>query len=95
MSTKDSSEQESIAPGEPAIRDVAHFEFSVPSEGIAVVANTRHAEPTTYAVNVDPDGETTACSCPADEYHPGACKHRQAVESQPAVVLAATAERNH
>ena len=93
MSVENSETESSIAPGASAIRDVGHFEFSVPSSGIAVVANTRHDPPTTYAINVAESGETTACSCKADEYYPGECKHRRAVSANEAVILAATAER--
>ena len=95
MSTKDNREQESIVPGEPAITDIAHFEYSVPSEGIVVVRNTKYNDKNhTYPVNVDESGETLRCGCKADVHHPGPCKHRQAVERQPAVVLAATTERD-
>ena len=89
MSKTSTSDQEGVA---QPIRDREHFQFSVPSEGIAVVTNNRHDEPTTYAVNIAQTGETSACSCPADEHHPGACKHRQAVESEPCVLIAATSE---
>jgi hypothetical protein len=75
----------------PTITDRDHFEFSVPASGIVAVANTRHDETTTYAVNVSQNGETTACSCPADEYRPGPCKHRQAVEATECVLMAASA----
>jgi uncharacterized Zn finger protein len=75
----------------PTITDREHFEFSVPASGIVAVANTRHDETTTYAVNVSQNSETTACSCPADEYQPGRCKHRHGVEATPAVMLAAAA----
>ena len=92
MSTEEAATQEATDAQQPTIRDREHFAFSVPSEGIAVVENRRHDEPTTYAVNVAQTGETSACSCPADEYHPGPCKHRRAVESTPAVMLAASAE---
>ena len=77
----------------PSIKDREHFAISVPTRGIAVVENHKHDDPTTYSINVDESGETSACSCPADEYHPGKCKHRQAVESEPAVLLAALADR--
>jgi hypothetical protein len=91
MSKTVTSDQEGIASA--SIKDAEHFRFSVPSEGIAVVENTRHDEhgEHTYAVNVAQTGETSACSCPADEYQQK-CKHRKAVESEPCVVLAATSE---
>ena len=91
MSKTVTSDQEGVA---QPIRDREHFQFSVPSEGIAAVTNTRHDEHRehTYAVNVAQTGETTACSCPADEYQPGRCKHRRAVESEPCVLMAATSE---
>jgi hypothetical protein len=92
MSKGTPSGQESADVSRRAITDREHFEFSVPAPGLAVVENHKHEEPTTYAVNVDESGETSACSCPADEYYPGRCKHRAAIESEPAVLLAATTE---
>jgi hypothetical protein len=93
MSKATPSGQESADVSSPSIKDAEHFEYSVPAGGIAVVANVRHDDPAehTYAVNVAESGETVACSCPADEYHPGECKHRQAVENTECVVLAASA----
>jgi len=93
MSKTAASGQEGIDVSNRSIKDAEHFEFSVPASGIAAVTNQRHDEPTTYAVNVSESGETSACSCPADEYQPGPCKHRQAVESEACVLLAATADR--
>ena len=95
MSRSATTSQRGFEPVEPPITDAEFFEFSVPSSGIAVVANVRHDDPAdhTYAVNVAETGETAACSCPADEYQPGPCKHRQAVENTEAVVLAATTDR--
>jgi len=92
MSKSEPAEVSSIAT-EPSVPDAAHFHYSVPSPGLAVVRNVRHDDPEahTYAVNVA-SGEAVQCSCPADEYHPGACKHRQAVEANPAVLLAAASE---
>lgn len=89
MSKTETPTQEGIASA--PIKDREHFAFSVPSEGIAAVTNTRHDEPTTYAINVDESGETSACSCPADEYQQK-CKHRRAVENEPCVLMAATSE---
>jgi hypothetical protein len=71
------------------------FEFRVPAEGRVRVENVSYGEKSgehVYVVSVA-NGETTACTCPADEYHPGECKHRQAVENTEAVVLAASEER--
>ena len=34
--------------------------------------------------------ETTDCTCPADTYHPGKCKHREAVEENREVLTGAT-----
>jgi hypothetical protein len=69
------------------------FEFSLPAANVVGVENKSYGEESgdhTYLVNVS-DGETTGCSCPSDTYHPGECKHRVAVESQPAVLRAASA----
>jgi uncharacterized Zn finger protein len=89
MSTEPASAQEGVA---QPIKDREHFAISVPASGIAVVENRKHDDPTSYAINVSESGETTACSCPADEHYPGPCKHRRAVESEACVVLAATSE---
>jgi hypothetical protein len=43
-----------------------------------------------YLVIVE-DGETVEWTCPADEYQPGRCKHRHAVESNPTVLEAGSA----
>jgi hypothetical protein len=76
---------------ETQIKDREHFAISVPTSGIVVVENRKHDDPTTYSINVDESGETSACSCPADEYRPGKCKHRRGAEAEPAVIAAATA----
>lgn len=41
-----------------------------------------------YTVRVK-NGETFECTCPADEYQPGPCKHRLACENSPLVVASA------
>jgi hypothetical protein len=69
------------------------FEFRVPCEGRVRVENVSYGEESAehvYVVSVV-NGEATKCTCPSDEYQPGACKHRQAVENQDAVLLAASA----
>ena len=68
------------------------FAFAVPVEGKVNVANESHADPAahTYTVDVDEAGRASACTCPADEYQPGRCKHRVAVEQTAAVLAAAT-----
>ncbi len=96
MSKSAPTPQRGYEPAGPEIRDAEHFEYSVPASGIAVVANAKpeyadERDEHTYAVNVE-NGRTVRCSCPADEYHDGPCKHRQAVESVRAVVLAASAD---
>ena len=48
MSKTETPTQEGIASA--PIKDREHFAFSVPSEGIAAVTNTRHDEPTTCSV---------------------------------------------
>jgi hypothetical protein len=71
------------------------FCFRVPCEGRVRVENKSHGEESgehVYVVSVA-NGETTACTCPADEYRPGACKHRLAVANQDAVILAASEGR--
>jgi hypothetical protein len=70
------------------------FEMAVcPGVGKVNVVNKSYNDDKnhTYTVTVR-DGEATGCSCPADEYQPGACKHRVAVESRQPVMLAASTE---
>lgn len=60
------------------------YEFGVaPNSGKVNVANLsygeREAKNHTYTVTVQ-DGKAVSCTCPADTYHPGKGKHREAVE---------------
>ena len=68
------------------------FEYSVPAAGVVVVRNESYAEPDehTHSVNVEA-GVPVGCSCNADEYQPGACKHRVAVAITAPVLEAASA----
>lgn len=69
------------------------FEFSVPEVGTVRVENHSHADPSEHTYDVDVrHGSAVVCECPADEYHDGPCKHRIAVENQPALLGAATDE---
>ena len=43
-----------------------------------------------YNVRVE-RGETVECTCPADKYQSGPCKHRIAIEQRPIVVSSASA----
>jgi hypothetical protein len=43
----------------------------------------------TYRIEIE-HGSAVACSCPADEHHPGPCKHRTAVEQNTPVLPAAS-----
>lgn len=75
-------------------KDVSNFEFAVPCAGKVNVANVGEygrddAKHHTYTVTVT-DGHTTHCTCPADKYHEGACKHRDGVESVPLVLYTAS-----
>ena len=67
------------------------FEFRVPVQGRARVENTSYGDESdnhVYVVTIE-DGSTVECTCPSDKYQPGKCKHRIAVENQPAVLKAA------
>ena len=68
------------------------FEFSLGGPGHIKLRNCSHADPSdhTYIVHVEA-GETTECTCPADEYRSGRCKHRAAVESNDALLSADSA----
>ena len=71
------------------------LDFSLGAPGHVKVRNLSYGEEEandhTYLVAVE-NGETEYCTCPADEYQPGECKHRQAVESNEPVMLAANAD---
>lgn len=73
------------------------FDFRVPCQGRVLVTNRSYgddeAENHQYVVTVA-NGDAVTCTCPADEYRPGPCKHRIAVEAQDAVMLAASDDRD-
>jgi len=67
------------------------FTFRPQSAGDVVVENDSHGddgEEHRYTVHVV-GGLPSDCTCPADEYHEGACKHRVALAMRPAVLQAA------
>ena len=70
------------------------FEFTVLGDGDVEVVNTSHEDPDdhTYTVHVE-GGIPSDCSCPADTYQEGACKHRVAVAIREPVLEAATREQ--
>jgi hypothetical protein len=70
--------------------------FTVPAAGVVKVENQSYGDESAehqYLVNVAAD-EAVSCSCPADEYRPGVCKHRVAVENETAVMQAASASND-
>lgn len=68
------------------------FAFVLPTAGRVNVANFSYGSENvadhTYTVTVDESGPTS-CTCPADTYHEGACKHRVAVARTEPVLMAA------
>ena len=92
MSTKNTLTQESIGDERET------FAFApIADAGRVSVANLEYGETEakehTYTVSVDDCGhETIGCTCPADKYHPGRCKHRHAVEAEKAVMAAAASD---
>ncbi|WP_114578824.1 SWIM zinc finger family protein [Saliphagus sp. LR7] len=62
------------------------FEFELIEQGV-LVRNASHEYPSDheYLVTID-DGLPNNCTCPADEHHQGACKHRVAVAIRTAVL---------
>jgi len=67
------------------------FEFT-PHAGYVEVENASHGDESdehTYRVDVV-DGRPVRCSCPADTYHDGACKHRVGLALAEPVIDAAT-----
>ena len=69
------------------------FAFAaVPDAGRVNVANQSYDDVAahTYTVSVDDRGHaTTSCTCPADTYQQGKCKHRDVVEEDREVLAAA------
>jgi len=70
------------------------FEFTVLGDGDVEVVNDSHADADdhTYTVHVE-SGIPSDCSCPADTYQEGACKHRVAVAIREPVLEAASREQ--
>jgi hypothetical protein len=68
------------------------LECSLGGPNLIKVRNCSHADPSdhTYIVRVEA-GESIECTCPADEYNPGPCKHRVAVEANEALLSAGSA----
>ena len=68
------------------------MEFRLGAPNTVHVENVSYGEESgdhAYLVMVE-DGATVECTCPADQYM-DKCKHRHAVEAQPAIVKAASA----
>ena len=92
MSTKTTLTQESTGD------DQETFAFApVPDAGRVNVANLGYGEEEakehTYTLSVDDRGHaTTDCTCPADTYYPGKCKHREAAEENHEVLAAAASD---
>lgn len=70
------------------------FEFAVDGD-VVQVRNTSHDDPTehTYDVQLDDRDVPASCTCPAYEYHAGACKHMAAVAIREPVLEAARSAR--
>ena len=69
------------------------MKFRLGAPGAVRVENVSYGEESgehVYAVTVE-DGAAIGCTCPAGEYQPDRCKHRHAVEANPAVLAAASA----
>ena len=67
------------------------LEFDVPTPGVVVVTNVSHDS--AHSVNVD-QGVPVSCSCPADTYQDGACKHRGACAIAAPVLEASSTSRS-
>ena len=90
MSTQNTLTQESIGDD----REETFAFAPITDAGRVNVANLSYGEEEaadhTYTVSVDDRGyATTSCTCPADTYQPGKCKHREAVEENREVLAAA------
>lgn len=67
------------------------FDFRLTDDGVTV-RNGSHAAPEEHVYTVTvAGGVPTACTCPADEHHEPACKHRLAVAIREPVLDAAVA----
>ena len=67
------------------------FEFTLLEDGDVEVVNTSHDNPEEHTYTVHLEGDIPAdCTCPAFEYHDGACKHMLAVAIREPVLRAAT-----
>ena len=91
MSSK-SSERKAVS----AVKKRAQWEameFRLGAPGVVRVENVSYGEESgehVYVVTVE-GGAAIECTCPADEYQPGRCKHRHAVEANEVVLAAASA----
>ena len=69
------------------------FEFDLEAPGLVRVRNGSYgdeADEHTYRVTVE-NGVPVSCTCKADEYGSGACKHRVAIAIREPVLAAASA----
>lgn len=71
------------------------FEYELGGPGCLKIINHSHgsenAADHTYIVQVEA-GKTTECTCPADEYRSGPCKHRVSIEGNEALLSAGSAD---
>jgi hypothetical protein len=71
------------------------FEYELGGPGHLKVRNLSYgedaAEDHTYIVAIE-DREAVDCTCPADEYRSGPCKHRVAIEGNEALLSAGSAD---
>ncbi|WP_336346118.1 SWIM zinc finger family protein [Halalkalicoccus ordinarius] len=71
------------------------FEFDLEAPGLIQIRNGSYsdeADEHTHRVTVE-NGVPTSCTCKADEYGSGACKHRVAIAIPEPVLAAASASR--
>jgi hypothetical protein len=70
------------------------FSFHDLGGGSVTVRNESHGAPSEHEHTVHVVGGIPSdCTCKADQYHDGACKHRVAVALRPALVEAAEADQ--
>ena len=90
--SSESSERKAVSTIEKRAQWEA-MEFRLGAPGAVRVENVSYGEESgehVYVLTVE-DSMTVECTCPADEYQPGQCKHRHAVEANEAVLAAASA----
>ena len=91
ISTESSERKEVLTIEKRAQWEPMEFRLGAPNTvRVENVSYGENSDEHVYLVTVE-DGAAIECTCPADEYQPGRCKHRHAVEANEVVLAAASA----